>query len=56
MKRKLAVLLVSSYRCLVTLNVLWLFLVVPWVGLLCVIVVFPDHTHFLYLAVLSLSR
>ena len=20
----------------------------PWVGLPCVIVVFPDHTHFLY--------
>ena len=22
-------------------------LTVPWVGLQCVIVVFPDHTHFL---------
>ena len=21
---------------------------VPWVGLQCVIVVFPDHTHFLF--------
>ena len=30
-----------SYDC----YVLWLFLVVPWAGLLCVIVVFPDHTH-----------
>ena len=28
-----------------TLSVLWLFLKVPWVGLLCVVVVFPDHTH-----------
>ena len=28
--------------------VLWLFLTVPWVGLQCVIVVFPDHTHLLY--------
>ena len=26
--------------------VLWLFLTVPWVGLQCVIVVLPDHTHF----------
>ena len=28
-----------------TVNVLWLFLAVPWVGLQYVIVVFPDHTH-----------
>ena len=40
-------LLLLSYICLVTANVLWLFLIVPWVGLQCVIVVFPDHTHFL---------
>ena len=26
-------------------NVLWLFLAVPWVGLQCVIVVFPYHTQ-----------
>ena len=32
-------------RKLVTINVLWFFLTVPWVGLQCVIVVFPDHTH-----------
>ena len=24
---------------------MWLFLTVPWVGLQCVIVVFPDHNH-----------
>ena len=29
-----------------TVIVLWLFLMVPWVGLQCVIVLFPDHTHF----------
>ena len=29
-------------------NVLWLFLTVPWVGLQCVIVVFPDHTYLPY--------
>ena len=46
-KRKLVALLLLSYRCLVTVNVLWLFLTMPWVGLQCVIVVFPDHTHFL---------
>ena len=34
------------FYCL-TINVLWLFLAVPWVGLQCLIVVFPDHTHFL---------
>ena len=32
-KRKLVVLLLLSYRCIVTINVLWLFLTVTWVGL-----------------------
>ena len=32
---------------LVTVNFLWLFLTVLWVGLQCVIVVFPDHAHLL---------
>ena len=36
------------YRCIVTINVLWLFLTVPLVGLQCVIVVFPEHTHLLF--------
>ena len=45
-KRKLVALLLLSYRCLVSVNVLWLFLTVPWVGLQSVIVVFHDHTHF----------
>ena len=39
----LVALLVLSYRCILTINVMWL--TVPWVGLQCVIVVFPDHTH-----------
>ena len=30
--------------CLVAVSVLWLFLKLPWVGLQCVIVAFPDHT------------
>ena len=42
-------LLLLSYICLATVNVMWLFLMVPWVGLQCVIVIFPDHTHFLLL-------
>ena len=46
-KRKLDALLLLSYRCSVTINVLWLFLTMPWVGLQCVIVIFPDHTHLL---------
>ena len=28
-----------------TFNFLWLFLTMPCVGLQCVIVVFPEHTH-----------
>ena len=32
-----------------TVNVLWLVLAtVPFVGLRCVIVAFPDHTHLLF--------
>ena len=47
-KRKLVALLLLSYRCIVTINVLWLFLTMPWVGLQYMIVVFPDHTHLLF--------
>ena len=47
-KRKLVALLLLSYRGIVTINVLWLFLTVPWVGLQYVIVVFPDHNHLLF--------
>ena len=36
-KRELVALLLLSFRCLVTVNVLWLFLAVPWVRLQCVI-------------------
>ena len=46
-KTELVALLLLSNGWLVTVNVLWLFLTVPWVGLQCVIVVFPDHTHLL---------
>ena len=44
-KRELVAFLQLSFFCLVTVNVLWLFLTVPWVGLQCVIVIFPDHIH-----------
>ena len=40
--------LLLSYRCIVTINVLLLFLTVPWIGLKCVIVVFPDHINLLF--------
>ena len=46
--RKLVALLFLSYRCVVIINELWLFLTMPWVRLQCVIVVFPDHTHLLF--------
>ena len=42
-KKKLVACLLLSYRCIVTISVMWLFLKVPWVGLQCVIVVFPDQ-------------
>ena len=39
-----------SYGCLVTVNILQLFLTVPWVGLRCVIVVCSDHTNLIILS------
>ena len=47
LKRKIKVvaLLLLSYIFLVTVNVMWLFLTVPLVGLQCVNVVFPGHIH-----------
>ena len=49
-KAKLLSVSLLSYRCIVTINVLWLFLMVPWVGLQRVILVFPDHTHLFFLS------
>ena len=46
-RRGLVALFLLSFRCIVTVNVLWL-LTVLWDGLQCVIVVFPDHTHLLF--------
>ena len=39
---------ILSFRCFVTVKVLWLYLTVPRVGLQFVTVVFPDHTHLLF--------
>ena len=44
-KGELVALLCLSFLYFVAVDVLWLFLAVPWVGLQCIIVVFPDHTH-----------
>ena len=52
-KRELVSLLLLSCGCLAAVEVLRLFLTVPWVGLRCVIVVFPDHTHLLFAKCLS---
>ena len=46
-KRELVALLNLSSWCLVMVE--WLFLAVPWGCLRFVIVVFPDHTHVLFL-------
>ena len=45
LKRKTELVALLAYGCLVTVNVLWLFLRVPWVGLQSVVMVFLDHTH-----------
>ena len=44
---ELIYLLLLSYGCFVYVNVMWIFFTEPWVGLQCVIVVHPDHTHLL---------
>ena len=46
-KREPVALLSLSSLCL--MGVVWLFLLVPWVCLQFVIVVFPDHTHLIFL-------
>ena len=46
-ERELFVLLLLSCGCLVTVNLLCLFLTVPGIGLQCVIAVFPDYSHLL---------
>ena len=38
----------SSWCCGLILSVLWLFLMMLWADLQCVIVVLPDHTHLLF--------
>ena len=52
-KRELVALLNLSSWCLVTVE--QLFLAVPWGCLQFVIVVFPDHTHLLFLVILILT-
>ena len=47
-KRNRVALLLLSNKCFVTINVLWPFLTVPWFGLQCMIVLFPDYTHLLF--------
>ena len=39
-----------AFWCHVTVSILGLFLTVPCIGLQCVIVAFPGHTHFLQTA------
>ena len=51
-KRKLVALLYLSSWCIVMVE--RLFLAVPWSCLRFVIVVFPDHTHLLFLYVMML--
>ena len=52
-KRKLVALLNLSYWCLGMVE--WLFLAAPWVCLRFVIVVFPDHTHLLFLTIFTVT-
>ena len=54
-KRKLVALLLLSYRCIVTIYVLWLFLTVPLVDLWYAVVLFPDHSHFLIMHIRQCS-
>ena len=46
-KRELVALLKLSSGCLVIASVVWLNLTARWVGMQCVNLTFPDHTHIL---------
>ena len=46
---ELVILLCLSFWCLGIVVFLLVFLMMLWVGLQCVIVVFPDHTHLFFL-------
>ena len=48
-ERELVVLFKLSFGFLVNINVPWLFLTVPWLGLQFVVVVLPDHPHLLFI-------
>ena len=50
-KRGLVALLLLSCGCCVTVNVLWLILAVPLVGLRFNYAIVPDHTHLLLYAI-----
>ena len=52
-KRELVALLNLSSWCLVMVELL--FLAEPWGCLLFVIVVFPDHIHFLYVTIATVK-
>ena len=51
-KIELVALVCLSYWCIVI--VVWLFHTMPWICLQLVIVVFPDHTHMLFLLLIAL--
>ena len=53
-KRELVAVLNLSPWCLVMVE--WLFLAVPWGCLQFVIVVFPDHTHLLFLISMDFAK
>ena len=53
-KRELVALLSLSFWCLVMFGCL--FLAVPWVCLWFVIVVFPDHSHLLFVVKVAKSK
>ena len=47
-KEELVYLLLLSYICIITVNVLWLFLTAPWVALQCVITTRHTRTSILW--------
>ena len=48
-KRGLVALLLLSFGCLLAVNALYPFLMVLCIGLQFVVLVFPDHTHLLFI-------
>ena len=48
--------LLIYFNCVVTVGVSSSWIMVPWVGLLSVVVAFPGHTHLLFISLIKYHK